>query len=522
MYNRRAFNKHCIESEAVFLKLAKRVHINTKLIQEELNHSSDLIIHNFILTLPHRRELTGAMIYIEGMASGQLVTDAVLQPILHEMRDYDQPIDANILKFLAESVLTASEVTETDQLDDTLLSIMVGKVALLIDGFNTALTIDVKGWDYRAIQSPQTEAVIRGPRDSFIEVLNRNIMLIRRRLRDPNLVIEYVRVGERGQNDLAIAYIKDIAQPDLVQEVRKRLEKVNLDVILDSGYVEQIIEDDWWSPFNTIQDTERPDEVAAALVEGRVAILVDNTPFALLVPTTLNAQMMSPEDYYVRWAAANFIRVIRFLASFISFVTPSLYIALVSYHPEMFPTQLALSVAASREGIPFPAFVEALVMEISLELLREAGIRLPGPIGQTIGIVGGLIIGEAAVNAGIVSPIMVIVVALTAIAGFIIPTYNLSFGIRITRFFLMLAASFLGLYGLSLALLIVLGHLATLTSFGVSYLSPWAPFNWPDFRDSIIRAPWHVLKNRPSYTNPIDSTRQPTQKNKSNKRKQQS
>ncbi len=350
--------------------------------------------------------------------------------------------------------------------------------------------------------------MIRGPRDSFVEAINPNLMLIRRRLRDPSLVFERIQIGNRGQNDVVIAYIKDIANEDLVLEVRKRLKKVDLDVILDSGYIEQLIEDDWWSPFNTIQDTERPDEVVAGLTEGRVAILVDNSPFALLAPTTFNTQMMSPEDYYVRWPAANFVRLIRFIASFVSFVTPSLYIALISFHPEMIPTQLALSVAASREGLPFPSFIEALIMELSLELLREAGIRLPGPIGQTIGIVGGLVIGEAAVNAGIVSPIMVIVVAMTAIAGFIIPTYTLSFGLRIARFFLMIAASFFGLYGLTLGLLIILGHLATLTSFGVSYLSPWAPLNLKDLRDSVIRFPWHSLKQRPRYTLADDPTRQ--------------
>lgn len=499
--------------------LSKKIQQNIDKFKNELNDSSDLVVREFELNIKQSPELKCALFFLEGMISNEQITRGIIQPILHEARNYDQQRDANVLTFLEKAILTVGETSKKNDGDEILLSLMMGEALLLVDGSNEAISVDVKGWERRGIESSQTEAVIRGPRDSFTEALNLNLMLIRRRLRDRNLVLESIKIGERSQSDIVIAYVKNIVQPDLVKEVRKRLDGVNMDVILDSGYIEQIIEDEWWSPFNTLQDTERPDEVVAGITEGRVAILVDNSPFALLAPATFNTQMMSPEDYYVRWPAANFIRVIRFLASFVAFVTPSLYIALVSFHPEMIPTQLVLSIAASRTGIPFPAFIEAIVMELSLELLREAGIRLPGPIGQTIGIVGGLIIGDAAVRAGIVSPIMVIVVAMTAIAGFIIPTYTLSFGLRMTRFFLMILASMFGLYGLTIGLLIVLSHLATLTSFGVSYLSPWAPLNIKDLSDSIMRAPWHSLKKRPSYTNAQDSTRQPKLKQKKGKKK---
>ena len=501
------------------MKLSKRIDDNIETIKHELQNSSDLVLREFDLNFNQIPKIHCALFYLEAMVSNSQVTNAILQPLMHEIRDFDERVSTTFIKFIQESALTIGEVGEETELDKVLLSIMTGNVILLIDGARTALTIDVKGWKHRGVESPQTEAVIRGPRDSFSEPLTINLTLIRRRLRDPDLVFERITLGKRGHNDIVLAYIKNLAHPDLIAEVRKRLQKIEVDVILDSGYVEQIIEDDWWSPFNTLQDSERPDEVVAGLVEGRVAILVDNSPFALLVPATLNSQMMSPEDYYIRWPAANFIRIIRFIASFVAFVTPSLYISLVSFHPEMIPTQLALSIAATRDGIPFPSFVEALMMELSLELLREAGIRLPGAIGQTIGIVGGLIIGDAAVRAGIVSPIMVIVVAMTAIAGFIIPTYTLSFGLRISRFFLMIISSLLGLYGLALGLLLMLGHLATLTSFGVSYLSPWAPLNIHDLRDSIIRSPWHRLKHRPQYTSALDPTRQATHTSKKGKAK---
>lgn len=492
------------------MKLSKHIKDNINTIKQELQNTSDLVLREFDLNIERLPTIHCALFYLEGMVSNSQVTNAILQPLMHEIRDFDQRVSTTFIKFIQESVLTIGEVKEETELDKIVLSIMMGNVAILFDNARTILTVDVKGWKHRGVESPQTEAVIRGPRESFSEPLTLNLTLIRRRLRDPDLIFEKITLGKRGNNEIVIAYINNLAQPDLVNEVRKRLKNVDIDVILDSGYVEQIIEDDWWSPFNTLQDSERPDEVVAGLVEGRVAILVDNSPFALLVPATFNSQMMSPEDYYVRWPSANFIRLIRFIASFVAFVTPSLYISLVAFHPEMIPTQLALSIAATRDGIPFPSFIEAILMELSLELLREAGIRLPGAIGQTIGIVGGLIIGDAAVRAGIVSPIMVIVVAMTAIAGFVIPTYTLSFGLRISRFFLMLVSSILGLYGLTLGLLLILGHLATLTSFGVSYLSPWAPLNIRDLKDSIIRGPWHKLKQRPQYTDALDPTRQAT------------
>ncbi len=494
------------------MKLSKRIDESIAIIKQQLHNTSDLVLRQFDLEPPQAPDIKipCALFYLEAMASSSQIIDGIMQPLLHEIRRYNLSIKTTFINFIQESVLTSGEVDKQTELNDILLSIMIGKVILLIDGAQAALTIDVIGYEHRGVEAPKTEAVIRGPRDSFTESVIQNIMLIRRRLRDPDLVFEKLTIGERGKNDVVVAYIQHLAQPELVEEVLTRISKIDIDVVLDSGYIEQLIEDDWWTPFNTMQDAERPDEVAAGLVEGRVAILVDNSPFALLVPTTFNTQMMSPEDYYVRWSSANFVRLIRFVASFAAFITPALYISLVAFHPEMIPSQLALSIAATRNGIPFPSFVEALVMELALELLREAGIRLPGPIGQTIGIVGGLVIGDAAVRAGIVSPIMVIVVAMTAIAGFVIPTYTLSFGLRISRFFLMILAGFLGLYGLVLGLLIILGHLATLTSFNVSYLSPWAPFNFRDLRDSFIRAPWQKLKRRPQYTDSLDPTRQTT------------
>lgn len=499
-------------------KLSKKLSANLKLVEQSLHNTDDLIIREFKLTFKEGYIASGALLYLDGLVDGNEVQRSILRPLLVDARRFSGPTDPKLLDYLVNSLLTSDELSETQSFKELLLSILSGETVLLMDGIDRSVNINTKGFETRAIDSPQSEAVIRGPRDSFVESIAQNLMLVRRRLKDPRLVVKRLKLGTRGNTDVVVTYIDGITDPKLIQEVDKRLKAIDVDVILDSGYIEQLIEDSWWSPFNTVQDTERPDEVAAGLMEGRVAILMDNSPFALLVPATFISQLHSPEDYYLRWPLVNVIRIIRFTAVLVAMLTPGLYIALVAFHPEMIPTQLALSIAATREGIPFPAFVEALLMELSLELLREAGLRLPGPIGQTIGIVGGLIIGDAAVRANLVSPIMVIVVALTAIAGFVIPTYTFGLGIRTLRFFLLISASFFGLYGLTVGALVILGHLCSLDSFGVSYMSPFAPIRLADWKDTILRAPLHRLNRRPIFMNTKDTKRQPKKSKKTKRR----
>jgi spore germination protein len=281
-----------------------------------------------------------------------------------------------------------------------------------------------------------------------------------------------------------------------------------VDQILETGQIEQFIEDNIFSPFPQAQATERPDKIIAALTEGRIAILVDGTPFALIVPAVLLQFFQSPEDYYERWMISSLVRFFRFMGSFVAAMGPAIYIALVSYHPGLIPTSLVLSIAASREGVPFPAFIEALLMEVTIELLRESGARLPKSIGQTIGIVGGIVIGDAAVRAGIASPILVIVVAITAIASFIIPSYNAAISFRLIRFPMMLLAALLGMYGVMLGFIIINVHLVTLRSFGTVYLAPLTPLEARDWKDVIFRLPNKYLRRRPAFLLPIDMYRQ--------------
>jgi spore germination protein len=321
------------------------------------------------------------------------------------------------------------------------------------------------------------------------------------------MVIRTIQLGRRSKTDIAYVYIKGITDPDLIEEVEERLNEIDIDQILSSGHLEQLIQDNTYSPLPQIQSTERPDKAVANLMEGRVAILVDNSPFALLTPSTFAQFFQSPEDYNERWFVASFIRILRWFASFLAVFTPAVYIAVVTYDSGLIPTRLALSIAASRAGVPFPSLIEALLMESTIELLRESGARLPSAIGQTIGIVGGIIIGDAAVKAGITSPIMVIIVAVTAIASFVIPSYSAAIGIRLIRFPLMILAGFLGLYGVMIGFIALNIHMVSLKSFGIGYMSPQAPVIFQDMKDLIIRVPAKKMRKRPVQAYPIDMIR---------------
>ncbi|MNO14594.1 Spore germination protein B1 [compost metagenome] len=439
------------------------------------------------------------------MINEQIVTS--LQQAFSAVRHAEKMSGQDLFDLLNKQFLSVQKYKITPSLDDVLVSVLSGDTALFIDGFNQVLLISSKKWTGRSVEEPQTEALVRGPREGFNESIETNVILLRRAIRDPKLRFDTYRVGERGKKELIIAYIDNIAHPALVQEVKRRVETIDIDDAPESGTIEQMIQDSFLSPFPLILHTERPDKVASAILQGKVVIMLDGTPFALIMPTTFVSLIQSPEDYYERWLIGSLIRILRYMAVAISLTFPSLYIALVSFHQGMIPSKLAFSIAAAREGVPFPAVVEAFLMELTLELLREAGVRLPKPIGQTIGIVGGLVIGEAAVQAGIVSPIMVIVVAVTAVASFAIPSYSAGIAFRILRFLTMIAASVFGLYGIILAMIMICIHLSRLQSFGIPYLTPLSPGFSHDWRDMIIRAPYTMLTKRPKFMQTKDDSR---------------
>lgn len=486
---------------------------NLKFLSEVLGHNSDFVLREIRLGLG--TGVPAAVAFIDGLVDKSTVNDTLIKGLTLETRMAGlKARGPGKLPALAKNFLiSVGTVKEVTNFFTLLNGILYGEVVLLIEGERTALLADAKGWPVRSIEEPASEGMVRGPREGFTELLRTNTSLIRRRLRDPNLVVEGLCFGERTRTQVEIVYIKGLANPKVVQEVKERLSRINLDGVIESGQLEELIEDQPYSPFPQVFHTERPDRVVSMLLEGRVAIITDGTPIVLVVPAEFAVFMQASEDYYERYFLATAIRWLRYIALIISLTLPSFYIAMTTFHQEMIPPRLLISVAASREGIPFPAFVEALLMEFAFEALREAGIRLPRQVGQAVSIVGALVIGQAAVSANIVSPLMVIVVALTGIASFAAPVFSLAITMRILRFPMMACAATLGLYGIVAGLLAILIHAASLRSFGIPYLAPLAPLHPRDLKDVLIRAPTWAMDYRPVELTKGEARRQtPEQK----------
>lgn len=487
------------QDDSKYGQLTGHLYDDIKQLKGIFDRSSDIVFYEFQLSGIQK----GVLICLDGMIDSDIIDSDVMKPLLNVGKiiflSADIPL-RDMETFLQEQVIHVSQVSIGKTIQEAINHILDGDTVLLLDGVKQALFISTKGWDTRSIEEPSTEAVIRGPREGFTENLRTNTSLLRRRLKTSQLKMEAMKVGRLSNTNIVITYLDEVVESSLVAEVRERLNRIDIDAILESGYIEELIEDNPFSVFPQVNNTERPDKVAAYLLEGKIGILIDNTPFALLIPVTFYEMLQSSEDYYQHFMVSTVIRWLRFCMLGIALLLPSLYIAITTYHPEMLPTTLLLSVASGRETVPFPAFVEALIMEISFEGLREAGVRLPRTVGQAVSIVGALVIGQAAVQAGIVSAAMVIVVSITGISSFIFPVFSQGIAIRLLRFPMMICAATLGLYGILVACLILLIHMARLRSFGVPYLSPVAPLNLPSLKDIYVRVPWWGMVDRSDQT----------------------
>ncbi|AGE63617.1 spore germination protein [Bacillus subtilis] len=477
-------------------------------VKRKIGHNGDVHFRELEITHLH---VKAALIFVEGLSDQDLINKGLSVLAMNQPNQVSDEISQSgkgILtsKQIKNQIVSIGDVIESEKISDIVLNVFMGSTALLIDGIPQAFLLGTVKKQNRSIEEPLSEALVRGPRTGFTEELSTNTALLRQQGKNDQLTLQRFEVGTRLKKDLIIAYMNDIADPKVVEEVRKRVRGIEIDHLPESGYVEQLIEDNYLSPFPQVQSTERPDRVISGLMEGRVAILLDGTPFALIVPVTFSMMLQSPEDYYERWFPSSLIRLLRFIAAMITLFAPALYISFISFHPGLIPTKLAISISGTRQGVPFPSLIEALFMEVAIEILREAGLRLPKPIGPAIGIVGGLIIGEAAVQAGIVSPIMVIVVALTAISSFAIPHYSTGIALRMLRFGAMFCAAVFGLFGVIMYYLLLSSHVVKLKSFGVPYASPAVPYHLKDWKDFVIRMPLLVMKRRPKMMN-TDNTK---------------
>ena len=439
--------------------------------------------------------------YIEVSVSNMLLETTALGRALAYLGEAP---DEEVNSVLDKNAMGISDVTPCLYVEDAAQGMLTGDAILFVDGYDKALKIADKGYPGAAIKEPDSEKSIRGSREGFTDSIKMNTALIRKRLRSTRVRVKELEQGVRSHTKVDMVYMQDLANPMVLEEIQKRLEAYEIDGVLDSGVIEQLAERKWYSPFPQFQTTQRPDRAALAVMEGRVVVLSDNSPVALILPTDFNSFIKTSDDYYNRFEEATFARILRYFAVFFSMALPGLYLAVTNFHTQILPTPLLLSFWEARIGVPFPAALEVILMELSFELLREAGVRLPGAMGKTIGIVGGLIIGQAAVDANIVSPIVVIVVAFTALCSFSIPNEEFAFSFRILKFFLIIMSAWLGFFGLLVGLLVILIHLSRLKSFGIPYLMPFVGADlsgYEDERDSIWRAPFRRLTHRPIYAN---------------------
>ncbi|NLM37219.1 MAG: spore germination protein [Firmicutes bacterium] len=449
---------------------AKKVYAQTKEIAEAMGSPSDLRV------MPVGKDGLSHLLYLNSLVADETiawVTDHFTTLGTLPVADPELPVRGRVYPLADPGA--AVEM------------ILAGNFVLVNDGM---MAVEAHGWVKREPQEPETERLIRGPREGLTETLEDNIGLVRRWIRDPNLRVEELRVGRRTKTRIALLYLADVAQPRLVEEVRRRITALDLDGVIESGYVQQLISDRRASILPLIQATERSDRMAAGILEGRVAVFVDKSATALLVPVTINELYQTPEDYYLSFWVGSFLRLIRLLGNNLAVALPGLYIAVTNFHPELLPTRLALAIAGTRIRVPVPLVAEVFICEIAVEVFREAGLRLPGAVGQNLGVVAGVVLGLTAVEAGFVSPATLVVVAVTAIASFTGPNYEVGVSWRLLKFTLMIAAALFGLHGLTIAGILVLTHAADLKSFGVSYLAPWAPLQWEELGDAPVRKPF--------------------------------
>ncbi|MGG4488045.1 spore germination protein [Metabacillus idriensis] len=415
----------------------------------------------------------------------------------------------HILPFLTEGQSNTSlfELQEILPIDNTeIISNVLNIQERLMSGFvaiqcetnlNEVLLLSAVSLEKRAVSLPEVEYSVVGPKEAFVESLDANLNLIRKRLPIPELVVEEMKAGRLSKTRIAVLYIKGIANEDNINTVVQRIKDIDYDSILDSSMIAQIISDNNNSPFPQMIDTERPDRVAGVLSEGKITVLVDGSPHALTGPTTLVEFFSAFEDYFLSWPIASIFRLVRLFAVFFSVISTAMYVGVLTYHYEMIPQNLLNPLVASRSGVPFPPILEAIILELTIELLREAGARLPTKIGQTIGIVGGIVIGTAAVQAGLTSNVLLIIVALAALASFTTPVYQMGNVIRLIRFPFIFAAQFFGLIGIAFCFAYFLGHLLKLSSLGRPYLAPVYPLRLKDLKDSIFRLPMYMQNKRP-------------------------
>lgn len=436
------------------------------------------------------------LFFTDGMADNAILDDMVLPSLANFIWDEEISID-ELVDYLICKVVQIGEVKKENKVDKIIKDMLYGDTILFIDGVSYAIILNTKGFPVRNISEPQSETIVRGPREGFNESIITNISMVRRKLKTEDLKLEFMEIGKRSNTRVCIGYLNGVAKGEIVVELKKRLESIEIDGIIDSGYIEELIKDEPLSPFRTIGYTERPDTVANKILDGRIALFIDGSPEVLTLPFLFIEYFQINEDYYNGFIFSSINRMLRWIAFFLATSVPAIYISLTAFHQQMIPTPLVIGIYQARQGIPFPTVVEAMLMLLTFEILREAGVRLPKYIGQAVSIVGALVLGDAAVRAKLISAPMIVIVAITGISSYIIPT--MIEGLIVMRLILLLLSSILGLYGYIFGIIGMFIHLMSMKSFGIPYMIYLSPKYFSDFKDMVVRAPWWYMEYRPRF-----------------------
>lgn len=476
-------------------KISMKIRENEEYLQKQLDSCADILIRP--MKLGFEKKIDCLIVYIEVAVSNMMLDDSALGKMVNH---FEEITPGQIKEFMKNNSLGIADVKKLATMEEVFAALFAGNAVFFIDGYDKAMKISSKGYPSIGVSKAETEKVLRGSKEGFTESVKINSALVRKRLRDPSMKVEECQIGTRTHTMVQLLYMKDLVQEEILEDVKEKIQAYEIDGILDSGMLEQLTEETWYSPFPQYQMTERPDRAALELLNGKVIVMCDNSPSALILPSSFHGFMESSEDWYHRFEMASFLRILRYLALAMATLLPGLYLAVTRFHTQILPTNLILSFAEARAGVPFSSVAELVFLELAFELIREAGVRLPGSLGNTIGIVGGLIIGQAAVSANIVSPVVVIIVALTALGSMAVPNEEFAAAFRLIKYFFLFLGGYLGIFGIVLGIYLVISHLAGLLSFGMPYLMPFVKkVRHSDTGERIIRIPFRKRINRPLY-----------------------
>ncbi|WP_337912657.1 spore germination protein [Cohnella zeiphila] len=465
---------------------------NEAYLKEQFDPCSDIVMRTYILNDGSKLLL----LYIDGMIRLQSIEDNVLRPLINN--GLPQGIDRirSLAEMLGREWLPLTNVKTEQTLEGLIQHILKGSLALLVDGMASSLIAQVQDFETRSVQEPKKESTLRGSKEGFVENIRTNTSMIRRRIVHPDLKMESFTIGRYTQTEVVLAYIRGLASEKVLAEVREKLGRIEADGIIDSSYIEEWIENSSFSIFPQIQNTERPDIAAVSLLEGKVVLITNGTPFALILPVTFWSGLQSADDYFERFVFIILTRLIRYTLTFVSLALPAIYVALSTFHPDMIPSSLMINIATARESSPFPTVIELFLMMFIFDGLQEAGVHLPNQLGPVVSIIGALVIGQAAVEAGLISTPIIIVISLTGVAAYTIPRYSSTLPFRLIRYLLLIVSGLLGFVGFTFGIIFLLIHLVMLESFGTPYLSPVAPFDGKRIKDVVIRYPFWAKKGK--------------------------